>query len=415
MKRFTASIIGMALCMAAQAQPERPQLAGEQPTTDKTAPTTAMTDIVPAKATGTNYDVAVSFPTPLPTYLPLRLIDGMPIKTQVTNIGSNEVSGTVTLSFDGITVGTATFENLAQGKSETLTIELTTDINATTTKSTLTATAAITGQEDEDPGDNTASAQVTVTEYEFAYDHTTPAMYIDKNSVGADNLGSILIANTFHVSNPVALDSVSVAWGRIEGDKIGIFVWKWDAETAPDENGYYQLEKQIYFGTHNQGTGRGMHYYPLQETLNLDKGDYMVGISYYGYGIAVDKTMPNQMYTVVSLGENDYNAINWAEAGFGTAGIRMFVSNVSSGINTVTDGGDTSGASMNIDGSTLHVSCGESTITGVSVYSTSGATVYAGKANGHELTCDLSSLTPGVYMAKVTTAAGTSVRKFVVK
>lgn len=145
-------------------------------------------------------------------------------------------------------------------------------------------------------------------------------------------------------------------------------------------------------------------------------GDVEKAKKFYGISKSATAIRDTASYTYfLILGENDYNAINWAEAGFGTAGIRMFVSNVSAGINTVTDGGDTSGARMNIDGSTLHVSCGESTITGVSVYSTSGATVYTGKANGHELTCDLSSLTPGVYMAKVTTAAGTSVRKFVVK
>lgn len=415
MKRFTTSFIGIALCVAAQAQPGIPPQSGKQVIPNTAVKTTAMQSIVPAKATGTNCDVAVSFPSALPTYLPAQLAEGMPIKTQVTNIGSDAASGTVTLTLDDTMVGTANFDNLATGESVTLAIALTDGISTSTSKATLTATAEVTGNEDEDISDNTATASITVTEHEFAYDKTTPAMYVDKNALGMENFGNMLVANTFHVSNPVSLDSVSVAWARIEGDKIGIFVWKWDAETAPNENGYYQLEKQVYFDTHDQGTGRGVHYYPLTTRLNLEEGDYMVGISYYGYGVAVDMTMPNQMYTVIAAGDNNYQAIDWASFGFGTAAIRMYVSKVSTGISTVTADGDTSGASIRTDGNTLYITSSESTISGVSVYSISGATVYTAKAGGNELLCDLSSLSPGIYMAKVTTKTGTSVKKFVIR
>lgn len=83
-----------------------------------------------AKAGEANCDVEVTFPKPVPTFLPLNLINGMPIETQVTNLGSETVSGTVTLSIGDATIGTADFADLASGANANLTIEISTEIDA---------------------------------------------------------------------------------------------------------------------------------------------------------------------------------------------------------------------------------------------------------------------------------------------
>lgn len=414
MKRFICSFIGAALCVAAYSQASVQPQKARIFASDKTPMSTILPSLNAAKAGEANCDVEVTFPKPVPTFLPLNLINGMPIETQVTNLGSETVSGTVTLSIGDATIGTADFTDLASGANANLTIEISTEIDAPAKKQTLTATAEITGKEDENPDNNSASTTITISENEFAYDHTTPSMYVDDNALGLPDFGSILVANTFHISNPVVLDSVSAAWGRIEGDKIGIYIWKWDAQSAPNENGYYNLDEQIYFGTHNQGLQRGMHYYKLEEPIYLASGDYMLGISFYGYGIAVDQITPGQMYNVFA--ETDgYRASDWSSYGFGTAAIRMYVSDVPASINTITTSDNQAGASVNVNGNKLYVTGDASEISSVSIYSASGANMAAAEVNGHDYSHDLSSFTPGVYMVKVTTKSGTCVRKFAVK
>lgn len=157
-----------------------------------------------------------------------------------------------------------------------------------------------------------------------------------------------------------------------------------------------------------------MHYYKLEEPIYLASGDYMLGISFYGYGIAVDKITPGQMYNVFA--ETDgYRASDWSSYGFGTAAIRMYVSDVPASINTVTTSENQAGASVNVNGNKLYVTGDASEISSVSIYSASGANMATAEVNGHDYSHDLSSFTPGVYMVKVTTKSGTCVRKFAVK
>ena len=390
MKRFICSFIGAALCVAAYSQASVQPQKARIFASDKTPMSTILPSLNAAKAGEANCDVEVTFPKPVPTFLPLNLINGMPIETQVTNLGSETVSGTVTLSIGDATIETADFADLASGANANLTIEISTEIDAPAKKQTLTATAEITGKEDENPDNNSASTTITISENEFAYDHTTPSMYVDDNALGLPDFGSTLVANTFHISNPVVLDSVSAAWGRIEGDKIGIYIWKWDAQSAPNENGHYNLDEQIYFGTHNQGLQRGMHYYKLEEPIYLASGDYMLGISFYGYGIAVDQITPGQMYNVFA--ETDgYRASDWS-SNLGTAAIRMYVSDVPASINTVTTSDNRAGKAYAVNGNIVTTGNGES----VAVYNLTGKLVATGVAGR-----DIKIAAKGLYIVKV--------------
>lgn len=130
MKRFICSFIGTALCVAAYSQASVQPQKARIFASDKTPMSTILPSLNAAKAGEANCDVEVTFPKPVPTFLPLNLINGMPIETQVTNLGSETVSGTVTLSIGDATIGTADFADLASGANANLTIEISTEIDA---------------------------------------------------------------------------------------------------------------------------------------------------------------------------------------------------------------------------------------------------------------------------------------------
>ena len=365
------------------------------------------------KEVGLLRDVKVAFPEVLPTFLPTSLIDNMPVKVAVTNLGSETVSGKISLRLGQIVVGNAEFADLAANTTKTVEIVMSDGDQVATGKTTLTAIVELEGAEDEDAADNTASETVTVSEHEFAYDHTTASMYVDKHALGLPDFGNSLYANSFHVSNPVLLDSVSAGYGRIEGEKVGVYVWKWDAKAAPMADGTYLLGEQIYFGTHNQGIGRGIHYYPLEKSIYLEPGDYMVGISFYGWGIATDLSMPNQMYSVYATTDGAA-ALDWSGYNLGTAAIRTYVSNVTAGISTQ-QGAAVQAASISFRGNMLEIAAGDSDLSSVAVYSTSGIAVVSEKISGRQYSRNLSDLTPGVYLVKLTTKNASCVKKIAVE
>ena len=220
MNRFTLLFIGLACCLVANAQsghrPQVPVLNAAWPATSAKSET-----VRDAKATGLLRDVMVEFPEVVPTILPAILIDGMPVTTQVTNLGSEAVSGKVTLSLGGNEVATGDFIDLAAGDSVLLQMTMAAGEDVALGKTTLDATAELSDGEDEDVSDNTASEKVTVSDGEFAYDHTNASMYVDNNALGLPNYKHSLYANSFYVPNTVMLDAVSVGYGRIEGDKVG--------------------------------------------------------------------------------------------------------------------------------------------------------------------------------------------------
>lgn len=403
MKRHISLFLGAALCLGAGAQPAEP----------------VMTD----KAAGTSYDVKVSFPKALPSYLPVMLVDGMPIKAQVANLGSETVSGKVSFTLGGADIGTAEFSDLASKDSVEVSVTMTGDIELPAAKSSFEASVALDGAEDEDPSDNVATEEVTITEHEFAYDHATPAMYVDKYALGYDEISAIsLYAVSFHVSNPVMLDSVSACFGKNEGESSSVYIYKWDAESDPvdvDESTpvivkEYSMGDQVCFETFKRGEGRGKHYYSLEEPLYLEPGDYMVSVSFNGRGISTDLKMPNQMYFLYATTDG-VHALDWSAYALGTPAIRTYVSDVPAGLSAPQVGDNGSGASISVKGTELSVETSSTELKDVTVYTVSGAAVFYAKAGGNSYKCDLSVLNPGVYMAKANTDKGTCVKKFVIK
>lgn len=367
-----------------------------------------------ADASGAASDVKVAFAKSIPTILPSILIEGMPIEVQVSNVGSDAASGTVSLSLGGETVGTAGF-SLASGEVSSVTVTMGTDGVVPEKKTTLVATASLTGVEDANPDNNTAEAKITVSGGEFAYDHATSAMYVDDHSLGLPDFGSSIYSVSFHVPVPVMLESISAAYGRIEGEKVGVYVWKWDADTPITEGGYYPMEKQVYFGTYNQGLERGQHEYALDSPLCLEPGDYMVGLSFYGYGLVTDLTMPNQMYCPIAVAEGAYGVVDWTSYNLGTPALRMKVGSVPASVENVYSDSDCAGVNLRMDGRTLVVDGGAVELRELHVYSLAGAVVADAVVSGNSCRYDLTAFEPGVYIVKVVTGEGCYAKKIMVE
>ena len=117
----------------------------------------------------------------------------------------------------------------------------------------------------------------------------------------------------------------------------------------------------------------------------------MLGISFYGYGIAVDQNTPGQMYNVFA--ETDgYRASDWSIYGLGTAAIRMYVSDVPASINTVTTSDNRAGKAYAVNGNIVTTGNGES----VAVYNLTGKLVATGVAGR-----DIKIAAKGLYIVKV--------------
>ena len=358
------------------------------------------------------YDVTVTDVKGLPSQLPLSQAEGMTLPVPVKNNGAETISGTISVTFNGNAVGSADFTDLAPDASGTVNVPVTTD-GLKVGSVSIAVEAAIDGQEDSNPTDNTVTTSMEITEEVYAYDYMTDDLYNEQNGIGVQGGGSVTAALPFLFNSAATLKGVSVGWGVADGQQIGISIYKWDP-TAVDEYGYIMVGDEVYSTTADQGTSIGQIDYMFDEPVALEPGYYLIGVTYAGYCLVVDLVTPGQLYLLdTSLGYTI--ALDQTGANLGTPAIRAIVGESTSGISAIEAG--TKGLSLIYDKGTktLTASAASDSAVSISVYSASGAMVGIASSGNGSCVFDASSLGSGVYIAKMTSADGTKTSKFVVK
>lgn len=367
---------------------------------------TSVTEVMP-------YDLTVGGITGMPSQLPKEQLEGMTVSVPVRNNGSETVSGTVTAVAGGQQVGSATFTDLALGT--TINVEVPVTLAAEAGDVTVEVEAAIDGHEDGNASDNKAKAGLTITEKVYAYDYMTEDKYSPDYAIGVQT-GNAVAAIPFRINKETKLEAVSVGWGQVDGQTIGLIVLEYDPEAQPDGNGYMPVGDEVYYTEVAQGSEVGQIEYALPEAVTLAPGTYMIGVSYTGSALAVDNVLPGQLYLIAAYEDGTLVAIDQAEGGLGTAAIRAILGDgSSSGIGTVETAAEASAVVYNEAAKTLTATSAAGSEVSLAVYSASGAQVGSVSSDNGSCVFDASRLVPGVYVAKMAAADGTETTKFIVK
>ena len=367
---------------------------------------TSVTELAP-------YDVTVGGIIGMPSQLPKDQLNGLMVSVPVKNNGGEVVSGTVSVTFNGNAVGSATFTDLAIGASETVSVPITAQ-GLTTGSVSVAVEAVIDGQTDDNPADNTFTASMEITEEVYAYDHMTDDLYIEDNGIGIEGGGNVTAGIPFLINAKTTLKGVSVGWGVADGQQISLSVYKWDP-TNLYQDGVVIVGDKVYTTTADQGTTVGQIDYMFDEAVTLEPGYYFIGVTYVGHALVVDGVAPGQLYLIDSETLGYPVAVDNSSLGFGTPPVRAILGGDPSGIGSVEAGAGASGIVYTESSKTLVATSSAGDISSLAVYSASGAQVGNVAGGAGECVFDASRLVPGVYVAKMTTADGTETSKFIVK
>lgn len=360
-----------------------------------------------------DYDLSISYVADYPTMLPVSQAGQVPVTVAVANLGSQSAGGSITVSINGeagepillpaaITAGeTAAYSlnlplaNIEAGKDVTVEFAI-----------------AIDGQTDQNAQNDKASITISVTDNELAYDQVTEDMCVETNGVGSSS-GSIMAATSMHITNVTELPGVSVGWAAADGQTIRLAAYKYDPSAVLEGEDYYgtyyyyALGEEVFSVEASQGTETGFVKYTI-DPIKLEAGDYLLCVEYSGFCIAVDRTDVGSLYSVnAEYGEA------YPQTGFGAPAIRALLGDDTGGVDDIATGDAALRLYPNPVSETLVIS--GMGIENVSIWSMAGAQVGNIDGNGNEVRYDVSGLASGVYFAKVKTATGTQVMKFVVK
>lgn len=165
-------------------------------------------------------------------------------------------------------VGSAPFEELAPGSTTQVVMPL--HVPATVSGPVvLTMTATIDGKEDADTTNNSISMPLEVTSDILGYDYVTDSMYTVDHTIDFNGIQGYSVGVHMHINNATELTKFSVGWGDATTEEIGLLVFKFDPETAPDMFGYLPLGDLLYEGTAQHNGEIGQVEYPLSENLSL--------------------------------------------------------------------------------------------------------------------------------------------------
>ena len=365
----------------------------------------SVTEVVP-------YDVKVETVAGLPSMLPVRQAGTLPVRVSVTNWGTETVSGEVTVTSGGKVVGTAGYGNLAAGDSELVSVAVSMS-EAETGNVDLKVSVSITGQTDSNPADNETEASIELTDDELAYDHATDEMYNSSYAISfGEERGTAAIG--IYIGATTSMKAFSVGWGAASGEEIGLHVYEWNPDAEPDEYGYIPVGKEVLGMTASQGTENGQIEYPLEEELILEPGHYLLGVE-FNSGLVADRVATGQTYTIGEYTTGEQVLVPQV-ANFGTVAIRAILGDGSGSVDAVSMSGTSLTLYPNPVSETLTIKSAGMVIDAVEIYSASGNTVCGKTAvGGDTFGYDASGLAPGLYFARVTTATGVEVIKFVVK
>lgn len=365
----------------------------------------SVTEVVP-------YDVKVETVAGLPSMLPVGQAGALPVRVGVTNWGSETVSGEVTVTSGGKVVGTAGYGNLAAGDSELVSVAVSMS-EAETGNVDLKVSVSITGQTDSNPADNETEASIELTDDELAYDHATDEMYNSSYAISfGEERGTAAIG--IYIGAATSMKAFSVGWGAASGEEIGLYVYEWNPDAEPDEYGYIPVGKEVLGMTASQGTENGQIEYLLEEELILTPGHYLLGVE-FNSGLVADRVATGQTYTIGEYTTGEQVLVPQV-ANFGTVAIRAILDDGSGAVDAVSMPGTSLTLYPNPVSETLTIKSAGMVIDAVEIYSASGNTVCGKTAvGGDTFGYDASGLAPGLYFARVTTATGVEVIKFVVK
>ena len=359
------------------------------------------------------YDAVLTGITGIPSQLPLSQVEGMELQVPVKNNGYENISGTVSVTFNGNTVGTAAFKDLAPDSTET--VSVTVSVQGATTGGVAIEIAALAdGQEDYNQADNILTYGMKITDDVYAYDHMEDDMYVPEAAVGVgeDETGTAGIPFSFN--SPASLKGVSVGWGAADGQEIGISVYRWNPDSVYDEESII-LGEEVFTTTADQGTETGQIEYLFDEPVTLEPGYYLIGVTVTGYALTTDAVNPGLFYSV----ETDMGftlAVDQSPANLGTPAIRAILGYVDpTGISTAEAAAEASRIVYDGAAKTLTATSAPGSKVSLAVYSASGAAAGSESSGDGKCVFDASRLAPGVYVAKMTSADGTETSKFVVK
>ena len=365
----------------------------------------SVTEVVP-------YDVKVETVAGLPSMLPVGQAGALPVRVGVTNWGSETVSGEVTVTSGGKVVGTAGYGNLAAGDSELVSVAVSMS-EAETGNVDLKVSVSITGQTDSNPADNETEASIELTDDELAYDHATDEMYNSSYAISfGEERGTAAIG--IYIGATTSMKAFSVGWGAASGEEIGLHVYEWNPDAEPDDYGYIPVGKKIFGMTASQGVENGQIEYPLEEEQILEPGHYLLGVE-FNSGLVADRVATGQTYTIGEYTTGEQVLVPQV-ANFGTVAIRAILDDGSGSVDAVSMPATSLMLYPNPVSETLTIKSAGMVIDAVEIYSASGNTVCGKTAvGGDTFGYDASGLAPGLYFARVTTATGVEVIKFVVK
>ena len=359
------------------------------------------------------YDASLAGLTGMPSQLPMSQAAGMELQVPVKNNGAENISGTVSVTFNGNSVGSATFADIAPDVTLTVGVPVSAQGLATGDVS-VEIEVAIDGHEDSNPADNTYTADMKITDEVYAYDRTTEDMYSPEMAIGVGDNEAGTAGIPFYFYSPATLKGVSVGWGWCDGQEIGISVYKWNPDDIY-EPGVINLGEEVFTTTAEQGTETGQTDYLFDEPVTLDPGYYFIGVTFTGYVLTVDNFVPGQLYLVdTSMGTP--LAVDQSMANLGTPAIRAIIGDGGqTGIGTVDAAAGASAITYDEATETLTATSASGSSVSLTVYSASGATAGSESSADGRCVFDASRLAPGVYVAKMTSADGTQTSKFVVK
>lgn len=358
------------------------------------------------------YDVKIERVAGLPSMLPVGQAGALPVKVNVLNRGSETVSGEVTVTSGGKVVGTAEYKELAADDDVMVTVTASMP-DAEAGNIDLKVSVSITGQTDSYPGDNEAEASIELTDDVLAYDHATDEMYNSSYAISfGEERGTAAIG--IYIGATTSMKAFSVGWGAASGEEIGLHVYEWNPDAEPDEYGYIPVGKEVLGMTASQGTENGQIEYPLEEELILEPGHYLLGVE-FNSGLVADRVATGQTYTIGEYTTGEQVLVPQV-ANFGTVAIRAILGDGSGSVDAVSMSGTSLTLYPNPVSETLTIKSAGMVIDAVEIYSASGNTVCGKTAvGGDTFGYDASGLAPGLYFARVTTATGVEVIKFVVK
>ncbi|MCM1040903.1 MAG: choice-of-anchor J domain-containing protein [Bacteroides sp.] len=253
-----------------------------------------------------------AFSTDVPHLVPANHINGAFLASAtVQNRGYATIeTAEISVKIGQTEVGKVELKNLAADSIHTANINLTVSGLKADDKVTMTATAVLNGELEDQKSDNTYEKSIEVTETEMAYDYADETMYTEEYRIGGNGI-SIATGIPFTLTVKDTLTAVSLGWAPADADQtIGIRIHKWNKENET-------LGDLVYETSARRGTTAGQREYKVPSII-LEAGSYMISavqLTTSFYGLIADFTKEGFMYITSN------NPVNMQQ-GLGTPAIR---------------------------------------------------------------------------------------------